>query len=330
MIVAHALHKQFGDFQAVKGISLDVQPGEVVALLGPNGAGKTTTIRMLAAILKPTSGTATIGGFDVLTQAREVRHAVGLLTEFPGLYHRMKSLEYLLFFGRLQGMRDRACIERATQLLKQFGLWEAREKRIDGYSKGMKQKLALIRAMIHDPNILYLDEPTTAMDPHSARTVRDAIAGLRNERRAIILCTHNLPEAETLADRIAIVHDGTIVASGSITELSAQLMGAPIWELRVTQPLPDLAERCADLINVEASGPGWVQYRTSSPAKLNPYLLARLEQIGADLLALSAVPRSLEDVYLTIVGQTHRERSGGLTGGNGHSAELVDEWEVVQ
>lgn len=316
MIIAHNLTKNFGDFKAVKGVSLQVQPGEVLALLGPNGAGKTTTIRMLASILKPTSGSATVGGFDVVKQAREVRHAVGLLTEFPGLYHRMKSLEYLLFFGRLQGMHDRQCVERATALLKQFGLWEAREKRIDGYSKGMKQKLALIRAMIHDPNILYLDEPTTAMDPHSARTVRDAIAGLRSEQRSIILCTHNLPEAEDLADRIAVVHDGGILVQGTIAELSQQLMGDPIWELRLARPLPNLVARVDDLIQVEAAGPDWLRYRSADAARLNPVLLARLIDLEAPLLSISEVPRSLEDVYLTIVGQTHRERVGGDQGGS--------------
>jgi ABC-2 type transport system ATP-binding protein len=311
MIIAQNLSKNFGDFRAVKSVSLEVQPGEVLALLGPNGAGKTTTIRMLASILKPTTGTATVDGFDVVTQAREVRHAVGLLTEFPGLYHRMKSLEYLLFFGRLQGMGDRACLDRATMLLQQFGLWDAREKRIDGYSKGMKQKLALIRAMIHDPNILYLDEPTTAMDPHSARTVRDAIAGLRSEQRSIILCTHNLPEAETLADRIAIVHDGGILVQGTIRHLSQQLLGAPLWELRLGRPQPDLAARLADLIAVEQSGTDWLQYRTTEPVQLNPRLMARLLELGIPLLSISPVQRSLEDVYLTIVGQTHRERIGG-------------------
>ncbi|GAA5527897.1 ABC transporter ATP-binding protein [Herpetosiphon gulosus] len=308
MIIAEELRKQFGDFHAVKGVSLEVKPGEVLALLGPNGAGKTTSIRMLAAILKPTSGRAIVGGFNVETHAREVRHAVGLLTEFPGLYHRMKSLDYLLFFGRLQGMNDRDCGNRAVQLLQQFGLWEAREKRIDGYSKGMKQKLALIRAMIHDPNILYLDEPTTAMDPHSARTVRDAIAGLRSAQRSIILCTHNLNEAEELADRIAVVHDGGIAVQGTIAELSQQLMGDPIWELRLAQPQPELAKRLANLLTIEDVGADWLRYRTTEPHQLNPVLIQRISGWGWPLVSINEVQRSLEDVYLTIVGQTHRER----------------------
>jgi ABC-2 type transport system ATP-binding protein len=182
MIEANDLHKIFGSFQAVRGVTLNVAPGEVVALLGPNGAGKTTTVRMLGAILRPSRGTARIAGYDVVEQAREVRNTVGLLTEFPGLYNRMRPVEYLTFFGQLQGMARAACEQRAELLLKQFGLWDARDKRLDSYSKGMKQKTALIRALIHDPPVLYLDEPTTAMDPHSARVVRDAMLELRAAR----------------------------------------------------------------------------------------------------------------------------------------------------
>jgi len=182
LIEADKLHKLFGAFTAVREVSLNVDDGEVVALLGPNGAGKTTTVRMLAAILKPTSGRALIAGYDVVEQAREARHVVGLLTEYPGLYNRMRPMEYLQFFGALQGMTAIESEKRGRLLLQQFGLWESREKRLDSYSKGMKQKVALIRALIHDPQVLFLDEPTTAMDPHSARTVRDAIAELRAAR----------------------------------------------------------------------------------------------------------------------------------------------------
>jgi len=251
MIEAINLQKMFGAFQAVRDISLNVAAGEVVALLGPNGAGKTTTVRMLAALIAPTSGQARVGGHDVVAHAREVRHVVGLLTEFPGLYHRMRALEYLQFFGALQGMTAADCQRRGSRLLQQFGLWEARDKRLDAYSKGMKQKVALIRALIHDPPVLFLDEPTTAMDPHSARTVRDAIAELRAAHRTILLTTHNLPEAEELADRIAVIKGGRIVAEGTREQLTRQLLGVPIWELRIAAPAdvaapPETARRGAD------------------------------------------------------------------------------------
>ncbi len=304
MIEAHQLHKRFGTFEAVRDISLTIQPGEVLALLGPNGAGKTTTVRMLGAILKPTSGWARVGGHDIVADAQQVRANVGILTEYPGLYGRMRAEEYLYFFGSLLGLDARRCQARAEVLLKQFGLWEARNKRLDGYSKGMKQKIALVRALIHDPPILFLDEPTTAMDPQSARVVRDAIGELRSASRTILLTTHNLTEAEVLADRIAIVHGGGIVAEGTIAELSRQLLGDPLWEVRVAAPDAQLPHLLATLADVDDSGPTWARYRCRAPHLVNPQLLARLMERGASVVSLAEVSRSLEDVYLRIVGET--------------------------
>jgi ABC-2 type transport system ATP-binding protein len=301
MIEAIDLHKSFGSFQAVRDISLHVTSGEVVALLGPNGAGKTTTVRMLAAILKPTRGSARIAGYDVVAHAREVRRVVGLLTEFPGLYHRMRPLEYLAFFGALQGMAPADCIRQGEALLRRFDLWPAHEKRLDSFSKGMKQKIALIRALLHDPPVLYLDEPTTAMDPHSARTVRDAMIELRAARRTILLTTHNLTEAEELADRIVIIRGGTIVAQGTRDELTRTLLGDPIWELRLAQQDENLAATLDDLVTVETCGEDWAQYRTVDAHQVNPQIIARLARRGAAVMSLAALPRSLEQVYLRII-----------------------------
>ena len=232
MIEAVDLTKNFGEFTAVKDVSLYVAEGEVLALLGPNGAGKTTTVRMLGSILKPTRGYARIAGYDTVEEAKSVRRVIGLLTEFPGLYLRMKGLDYLSFFGELQGMPNKIIRQRSEELLKRFELWEARDKQVGQYSKGMKQKLTLVRAMLHDPQVLFLDEPTSAMDPHSAKLVRDAIANLRQEKRTIVLCTHNLAEAEQLADRIAIVRRGQIIAQGTPAELKQRLLGDPLMEIR--------------------------------------------------------------------------------------------------
>ena len=305
MIEANNLHKQFGSFHAVRGISLQVDAGEVVALLGPNGAGKTTTVRMLGAILKPTRGSARVAGYDIVTHAREVRHVVGLLTEFPGLYTRMRPLEYLEFFGELQGLQARECRQRGEALMQQFGLWEAREKRLDSFSKGMKQKVALIRALIHDPPVRYLDEPTTAMDPHSARTVRDAIAELRAARRTILLTTHNLTEAEDLADRIIIVRNGSVVAEGTRDQLDRQLLGEPIWELRFSQAgagVEQAARVLQGIAVVEEQGDDWLRYRSAEAHLVNPRVLARLAEHQIGVVSLSALPRRLEDVYLRIIG----------------------------
>jgi ABC-2 type transport system ATP-binding protein len=303
MIEANDLHKTFGSFQAVRGVTLNVTPGEVVALLGPNGAGKTTTVRMLGAILRPTRGAARINGYDVVEQAREVRRTVGLLTEFPGLYNRMRPLEYLTFFGKLQGMSAADCARRAEALLTQFGLWEAREKRLDSFSKGMKQKTALIRALIHNPPVLYLDEPTTAMDPHSARVVRDAMLELRAARRTILLTTHNLTEAEELADRVAIIRGGRIVAEGTIAELTRRFMGEPLWELRLATPAAaqQAAAAVADLAPVEHVAEGTVRFRGAQAERTNPLIVARLAELGLPVVGLSELPRRLEDIYLRIV-----------------------------
>jgi ABC-2 type transport system ATP-binding protein len=311
MIEANNLHKLFGTFHAVRGISLDVAEGEVVALLGPNGAGKTTTVRILGAILKPTSGSARIAGYNVVEQARQARHVVGLLTEFPGLYHRMRPLEYLTFFGALQGMPAAECERRGKLLLQQFGLWEARDKRLDSYSKGMKQKVALIRALIHNPPVLFLDEPTTAMDPHSARTVRDAIGELRAARRTILLTTHNLTEAEDLADRIVVIKGGRIVAEGTRAQLTRQLLGDPVWELRLAGGewnAHAVAPLLADLAQVEATGDEWLRFRCADARHVNPQILARLTARGVPVVALTELPRSLEDVYLSIVAENSAER----------------------
>jgi ABC-2 type transport system ATP-binding protein len=301
VIHAQQLSKSFGHFQAVRALSLDVGAGEVLALLGPNGAGKTTTVRMLAAILRPSGGRASVAGHDVVAEAQQVRSLVGLLTEFPGLYGRMRPVEYLQFFADLQRMPRPRARARVESLLRRFDLWQTREKRLDAYSKGMKQKVALIRALLHDPPILFLDEPTTAMDPHSARTVRDCIAELRAEQRTILLTTHNLSEAEDLADRIAVVRAGEIIAEGTRAQLSRQLLGDPLWELRAARPDADLARFCAGLAPVEAQGEGWVRYRCIDPAQISPRLAERLLAAGVPLLAIAEVPRSLEDVYLALM-----------------------------
>jgi ABC-2 type transport system ATP-binding protein len=288
-------------FTAVKGVTLQVAPGEILALLGPNGAGKTTTVRMLASILTPSEGWARVAGFDSVSQARRVRHAVGLLTELPGLYLRMQADAYLAFFGELQGLAADQIRRRTEVLTERFGLAEARNQRLAEYSKGMRQKLALIRAMLHDPDLLLLDEPTSAMDPHSAKQVRDAIVDLRGDQRTILLCTHNLNEAEQLADRIAIIRRGQIVALDTPERLKAQLLGPPLLEVRLARSLDGLLPDLADLIEVEEQGPDWFRYRTPSPETVNPALLARLGGLEAPVLTLSQVPRSLESVYLRIV-----------------------------
>ena len=303
MIETHELTKHFEGFQAVNHVSLVVPEGEVLALLGPNGAGKTTMVRMLTSILRPTAGWARVAGHDVVAEPAAVRRSVGVLTEHHGLYMRMRAEEYLRFFGELYGLPGKVSQQRAARLLEQFGMREALKKRLGEYSKGMRQKLALIRAMLHDPPVLLLDEPTSAMDPESARLVRDAIAGLRSEKRTVILCTHNLTEAEQLADHIAVIRRGAIIAQGSPQQLKRQWLGPGLFELHTAQPLNGAVEEIGRLARVVEQGADWVRYLAEAPEVVNPRILARLTSQAVGVVTLAEVPRSLEDVYLQVVAK---------------------------
>ena len=323
MIEAVDLTKEFGTFVAVRDVCTTVEEGEVLAFLGPNGAGKTTTVRMLGSILKPTRGYARIAGYDTVKEAKSVRQVIGLLTEFPGLYLRMKGLDYLSFFGELQGMPSDIIRSRSEELLKRFELWDVHNLQLGKYSKGMKQKLTLVRAMLHDPQVLFLDEPTSAMDPHSAKLVRDAITGLREEKRTIVLCTHNLAEAEQLADRIAIVRQGQIIAHGTPLELKQRLLGDPVMELRLARPMNGLVNYLAAKVHVVDYGLDWVRYATSDPTQFNPVLLAELARQDTPVITLSEVSRSLEEVYLRIV-ESDQQLKPGLTGESLATEQVAD------
>lgn len=301
MIEAQALTKKFNDFTAVEDLSLAVGPGMLLALLGPNGAGKTTTVRMLSAILKPTRGTACINGYDVLSQPDDVRRSVGVLTEQPGLYTRSSGLEYLLFFGRLYGMDDQAIRQRSLELFERFGMPEMARRRLGEYSKGMRQKVGLIRAMLHSPAVLLLDEPTSAMDPHSAKLVRDAIVEMRDARRAIIVCTHNLAEAELLADTIAIINYGRIVAKDEPAALKRELLGQHRFEVQLDRSPNGRLETLADLVTLEWVEERRISYRTNDPAVVNPEVVRLLTGLGLGIISLQEMSVSLEDVYLNIV-----------------------------
>lgn len=303
MIETEGLTKDFGTFRAVDDVTLKVDAGSVFAVLGPNGAGKTTTVRMLTSILKPTSGWARIAGYDVVKQAAQVRASVGVLTEQHGLYERMRALEYLDFFGRVYALTPAETKQRGMALMDRFGLSDALNKRLGEYSKGMKQKLALVRAMLHDPVVLLLDEPTSAMDPQSAKQVRDAIIDLKADKRTVILTTHNLNEAQTLADCIAVVRRGRIIAKGTFGELLQRFVGDPLMHLQLTQPLNGTAKDLADLVEVAEQGSDWLTYRTQDARTVNPLVIRRLTEQGAQIVTLSAVQQSLEAVYLQIVAE---------------------------
>lgn len=302
MIDTYELTKDFGDFRAVDNVTLRVEAGEVMAMLGPNGAGKTTTVRMMTSILKPSSGWAKIAGFDVVTQAEEVRSHVGVLTEQHGLYERMQGLEYLDFFGRIYHLPAQDRKKRALSLMERFGLGDALNKRLGEYSKGMKQKLALVRSMLHNPPVLLLDEPTSAMDPQSAKQVRDAIIELqRDEARTFLITTHNLTEAQWLANRIGIIRHGRIIAKGTFEELAMSFVGEPIMELKVNGRINGLEKDLNDMVTVDSVGINWMRYKVADPYISNPLIMKKLVEMGVEVVTLSPTTKTLEDIYLQVV-----------------------------
>lgn len=312
MIQAQDLSKSFDDFQAVDQINLEVGKGEVLALLGPNGAGKTTTIRMLTSILRPTSGKATVAGYDVVTHPKEVRSSVGVLTEHHGLYNRMNGEDYLDFYGELYSLSKEERKKRVTQLLERFGLGDVGGKRIGEYSKGMRQKLALARSLIHRPPVLLLDEPTSAMDPESARLVRDSIKELRSDERSVVICTHNLVEAEDLADRIAIIRHGKIIANGSPDELKANLLGPAAYEVTFSSKLNGNKPELPSDVEVMEFGPDWMRFSSNDPKKINSVVLKNVLEQGFSVLRMAEVPRTLEAVYLQAVKEAaEQEENNG-------------------
>lgn len=302
MIETHDLSKQFDkDFWAVDGVSLTVRPGQILALLGQNGAGKTTTVRMLTALLHPTRGWARVDGYDTVADGAKVRAAIGVLTEQHGLYMRMSAVEYLDFFGELYGVVGPAYRAERTRLLEYFGLAEAAHRRIGEYSKGMKQKLALARALIHNPSVLLLDEPTSAMDPESARLVRDQIASLKSSRRTIVICTHNLSEAELLADAVAVIYRGRILVSGTLDELKDAVLGPREYEVSLARDW-DL-DGFAPPAGVTLSGrdADRLRFRVSDPRAVNPQLVHELSARQAPVVSVQESPRTLEQVYLKVM-----------------------------
>jgi ABC-2 type transport system ATP-binding protein len=253
---------------------------------------------MLTSVLAPSRGWARVAGHDVSQQPEEVRASVGVLTENHGLYNRMPAFEYLDFFGQLYGMGRSQRQERIQRLLSDFGLETNQGQPLGEFSKGMRQKLALARALLHSPPVLLLDEPTSAMDPESARLVRNSIHDLRSSDRAIVICTHNLAEAEELSDRIAIIRRGRIIAQGSPGELKQQFLGPPEFEVRFGEALNGREPRLPQQVTMTDRGGSWVRYQASQANESNPQVLREFLEQGLPVVSLQEVAQSLEQVYL--------------------------------
>jgi ABC-2 type transport system ATP-binding protein len=302
-VTATGLAKRFGDRDAVTGLTFEVRPGEVFGLLGPNGAGKTTTVRMLTGLLTPSEGEATVCGLSVRTGGEALRRTVGLLTEQPGLYDRLTARENLTFFIKLNGLEGDAAWKRASTYLARFGLGGRENDAVGTFSKGMRQKLAIVRALVHDPKVVFLDEPTSGLDPEAARAVRDAVAELAQEGRTILLCSHNLAEVERLCARVAVVK-GRLLKVASISELRRVGHALEVHVEGEASRFRSALEALRPVSAVSCEG-GRMRVVLEATDQV-PRVVTALVGAGARIHAVTPTTRPLEEVYLELV----REQRG--------------------
>ncbi len=284
---------------AVDNLDLDVKEGEVFGFLGPNGAGKTTTVRMLCSLIAPTSGKAFINGMEIGKNDTEIRRTVGILTETPGMYERLSAEKNLNIFARLYGVKN--ITGQVEKFLRLLGLWDRRFDEVGSFSKGMRQKLAIARALIHEPKILFLDEPTSGLDPEASRLVRDFIEELKTEGTTIFLCTHNLDEADRLCQRIAIFKSHMITVD-TPQNLRTNLFGKKVVvHLRNLQP--EWIKAITSLAGVRDAQQ--VENRLiislDNPEEQNPVIIRKLVDLQADIQFVGELRHSLEDIYLEMI-----------------------------
>ncbi|MEO8571060.1 MAG: ABC transporter ATP-binding protein [Chloroflexota bacterium] len=303
MLRATGLGRRFGTLWAIRGMDLEVLRGEVLGLLGPNGAGKTTTVRVLTALIAPSEGRATVDGLDVTEHPEEVRARVGLLTETPGLYDKLSATANLEFFGRLYGLDSETRATRIERYLRLFSLWERRDDVAGNFSKGMKQKLAIARALLHEPAVVFLDEPTAALDLEAAYIVREAIEAMRRSGRTIILATHNLDEADRLCDRVAFVRGG-LLRIDSPRGLRESLGGHRVEVTLTTPPseaLVGVARSVSGVLTVE-NADRRLLVGAARPSEITPALVRALVAAGAEIVEVRERVRTLEQVYFEVMG----------------------------
>jgi ABC-2 type transport system ATP-binding protein len=299
MIVTENLTKHYGDVKAVDGLNLHVKPGEVFGFLGPNAAGKTTTVRMLCSLIGVTSGKATVAGFEVGKQDQQIRRNTGILTESPGLYDQISAERNLALFAQLHDVEDVS--GQVERYLRMLGLWGRRHEPVGTFSKGMRQKLAIARALLHEPKLLFLDEPTSALDPEAAHLVRTFIAGLKQEGRTIFMCTHNLDEADRLCDRIAIFKT-RILALDTPSALRRKLYGrTSVFHLRNATKKHIEALQAQTRVHEVRKIDNKLLVTLDDPEKQNPALVRSLVEAGAEVEFVGELRRTLEDVYLKLI-----------------------------
>jgi ABC-2 type transport system ATP-binding protein len=302
IIATRDLTKEYGSARGIEAVTLDVAEGEVFGFLGPNGAGKTTTVRMLACLISKTSGEARIGDYEIgkKEDQAKIRMMIGLSPENVGLYESLSAYQNLDFFAKLYKRKETQRKEDIEHFLKMLGLWEKRDLPAGTFSKGMKQKLAIARALIHDPQVLFLDEPTANLDPEAAKTVRDFILELKKEKKTIFLNTHHLDEAQRICDRVGIMKTRLVAVDSP-----SSLMGS----FRARRTLVKL-EQVNDAIVAAVTGLGFEKVaidgndlviEVTNPEKQNPAIVKAITMVGGQIQFVNDLRPSLEDVYLKLV-----------------------------
>ncbi len=305
MIDAENLTRTFGSLTAVDNLTLSIEKGEVFGFLGPNGAGKTTTIRMLACLIAPTKGTATVAGYNIQKDPLKVRQSVGILTENPSLYERLTAYENMNFFAEAYGITDQAERQKRIQeLLEFFHLWERRNDKVAGFSKGMKQKLAIVRATVHRPPVLFLDEPTAGLDPESAKEIRDLMAELsQREKCTILLSTHHLEDAEKLCRRVLIMNKGRCLLIGSPEELRQKISSQPVIEVGLTQVTPKIlaAVKANKKTENAKQQENKLLISVKDTQSATPEIVRAIVEAEGQILSVNVQRPSLEEAYLKLI-----------------------------
>ncbi len=304
VIQVQNLSHSYGDRMALDNISFNITRGEVFALLGPNGAGKTTTIRLLNGLFPPSAGSMQVLGLDPQTQGDLLRRHSGVLTETPALYERLTAVENLQFFGTLAGMSSNDLQNRMVELMDFFELSHRSKERVGNYSKGMKQRLALARALLHNPQLVYLDEPTSGLDPESAQQVHELMHSIRQKNgQTIMLSTHHLYEAERLCDRVAILNQGRLLACGTLDDLRRQFFPGEwvVFNFFIPASKELLLELTVHpgVLKVDSPSPEALKVQISAKSVI-PSLISRLVSLDAQILAVTPYQVSLEEIYFKL------------------------------
>ena len=309
MIDAENLTKKFGDLTAVDNVTFHVGEGEIFGFLGPNGAGKTTTVRMLCCLISKTSGNARIGNYEIGNEADslKIRKIIGLVPDNVGLYEDLSAFDNLDFYGKLYGCPPQRRKENAEQFLKMLGLWDKRDAPAGTFSKGMKQKLAIARALVHEPEILFMDEPTANLDPESSKTVREFILELKKEKKTIFLNTHNLDEAQRICDKIGILNT-KLVAIGTPEELERSVRGRrTVIQLDQINDAILSALKRLSLSNMTVDN-NKLTVDVANPEKENPPIVREIVMAGGNVQTVTVSTSTLEDAYLKLVRETNESQ----------------------